>query len=198
MNDGIAAKWQNNCFATRSRALGDPLMNKFSTLFCILLFGIGLSGCTGFAQIDKPEQEIVDRKYRFNGIDLSVSDEARALLKKNKLIRIPLLTRIIRKVLAKEQLLDKNSPYRLKIRITWLKSRSNAIAIILPVSWSDHLYGTVSVVDKQQHVVEKFKVKAKYSLGGTLSGHSAIRLRLLYYNFAKTTANTFTGKDDNE
>ncbi len=175
-------------------------MYRYSALFSALVLGVsvGFSGCTGFAQIDKPQQQIVDKHYRFNGIDLTVSDKARALLKKYKLIKIPLLTRMTRKILAKEQLLDKRSPYRLRIHVTGLKSRSNAVAIILPISWSDHLYGTVSVVDRHQQVIEKFTVKAKYSLGGTLSGHSAIRLRLLYYNFAKTTANTFTGKDDNE
>ncbi len=168
---------------------------KTIKLFTILLVTFFIAACSGIAHIKNSGVKLPAKKYTFNDINITLSKSAKKMLAKNKLFNKDIMRKSVLFALKKEKLINKNSANTLHINITKIKTRSNFVAIVLAIVGTDKISAEVTVEDRAGHIKEKFKLNSTFSLGGTLTGHSAVRLRFLYYNIGIIISNVFTGND---
>ncbi|EMN5128560.1 DUF4410 domain-containing protein [Burkholderia contaminans] len=78
----------------------------------------------------------------------------------------------------------------LNVEVNDIRVRSSFTAVMFGfMAGNDHVNGTVTLTDADNHPVDRFKVSASYALGG-IAGIDSLRLDWLYEKFTKKTLAT--------
>ncbi|MCA8252669.1 DUF4410 domain-containing protein [Burkholderia sp. AU31624] len=92
-----------------------------------------------------------------------------------------------RKLLAKA---DSTDAMHLNVEVTGIRTRSSFSAVMFGfMAGNDHVDGTVTLTDADNHPLDRFKVSASYALGG-IAGIDSMRMDWLYEKFAEKTLAT--------
>jgi hypothetical protein len=126
-------------------------------------------------------------------VKVTLDDTAREELKDNlkfdaKKLQEKLETALdARKLLAKA---DATDAMHLNVEVTGIRVRSSFSAVMFGfMAGNDHVNGTVTLADADNHPVDRFKVSASYALGG-IAGIDSMRMDWLYEKFTEQTLTT--------
>ncbi|MDN7889834.1 DUF4410 domain-containing protein [Burkholderia cepacia] len=93
-----------------------------------------------------------------------------------------------RKLLAKA---DSTDAMHLNVEVNGIRVRSSFSAVMFGfMAGNDHVDGTVTLVDADNHQIDRFKVSASYALGGIAGGMDDTRMSWLYEKFTEQTLTT--------
>lgn len=93
-----------------------------------------------------------------------------------------------RKLLAKA---DSTDAMHLNVEVNGIRVRSSFSAVMFGfMAGNDHVDGTVTLVDADNHQIDRFKVSASYALGGIAGGMDDTRMNWLYEKFTEQTLTT--------
>ena len=126
-------------------------------------------------------------------VKVTLDDTAREELKDNLKFDAKKLQEKIESALDARKLLAKaDSPdaMHLNVEVTGVRVRSSFSAVMFGfMAGNDHVNGTVTLVDADNHPVDRFKVSASYALGG-IAGIDSMRMDWLYEKFTEKTLAT--------
>ncbi|WP_334001868.1 DUF4410 domain-containing protein [Burkholderia cepacia] len=93
-----------------------------------------------------------------------------------------------RKLLAKA---DSTDAMHLNVEVNGIRVRSSFSAVMFGfMAGNDHVDGTVTLLDADNHQIDRFKVSASYALGGIAGGMDDTRMNWLYEKFTEQTLTT--------
>lgn len=93
-----------------------------------------------------------------------------------------------RKLLAKA---DSTDAMHLNVEVNGIRVRSSFSAVMFGfMAGNDHVDGTVTLIDADNHQIDRFKVSASYALGGIAGGMDDTRMSWLYEKFTEQTLTT--------
>ncbi|MBJ9963436.1 DUF4410 domain-containing protein [Burkholderia seminalis] len=93
-----------------------------------------------------------------------------------------------RKLLAKA---DSTDAMHLNVEVNGIRVRSSFSAVMFGfMAGNDHVDGTVTLLDADNHPIDRFKVSASYALGGIAGGMDDTRMNWLYEKFTEKTLTT--------
>ncbi|AOJ27556.1 DUF4410 domain-containing protein [Burkholderia seminalis] len=93
-----------------------------------------------------------------------------------------------RKLLAKA---DSTDAMHLNVEVNSIRVRSSFSAVMFGfMAGNDHVDGTVTLLDADNHPIDRFKVSASYALGGIAGGMDDTRMNWLYEKFTEKTLTT--------
>ncbi|HDR9760930.1 TPA: DUF4410 domain-containing protein [Burkholderia cepacia] len=93
-----------------------------------------------------------------------------------------------RKLLAKA---DSTDAMHLNVEVNGIRVRSSFSAVMFGfMAGNDHVDGTVTLLDADNHQIDRFKVSASYALGGIAGGMDDTRMSWLYEKFTEQTLTT--------
>ncbi|WP_176114453.1 DUF4410 domain-containing protein [Burkholderia cepacia] len=93
-----------------------------------------------------------------------------------------------RKLLAKA---DSTDATHLNVEVNGIRVRSSFSAVMFGfMAGNDHVDGTVTLLDADNHQIDRFKVSASYALGGIAGGMDDTRMNWLYEKFTEQTLTT--------
>ncbi|WP_423395427.1 DUF4410 domain-containing protein [Burkholderia sp. LMG 21824] len=85
----------------------------------------------------------------------------------------------------------------LNIEVNGIRVRSSFSAVMFGfMAGNDHVDGTVTLTDADNHQIDRFKVSASYALGGLAGGMDDTRLNWLYEKFTEKTLTTLDPATD--
>ena len=126
-------------------------------------------------------------------VKVTLDDTAREELKDNLKFDAKKLQEKIESALDARKLLanaDSTDAMHLNVEVTGIRVRSSFSAVMFGfMAGNDHVNGTVTLVDADNHPVDRFKVSASYALGG-IAGIDSMRMDWLYEKFTEQTLAT--------
>jgi hypothetical protein len=124
-------------------------------------------------------------------VKVTVAEEAKAKLADNLKFDQNRLGDTVRRALEAQSLLKADLPEQaacVQIDVSDVRIRSAFTAVAFGIfAGTDHIEGTVKVLDTAGNVVDTVKVSASYGLGGFAGGIDETRMSWLYEKFAEET-----------
>ncbi|MBN3827560.1 DUF4410 domain-containing protein [Burkholderia sp. Ac-20384] len=126
-------------------------------------------------------------------VNVTLDNAAQEALKDNLKFSPDNLKGKIESALAARKLLattGSTDAMHLNVEVTGIRVRSSFSAVMFGfMAGNDHVDGTVTLTDADNHPVDRFKVSASYALGG-IAGIDSLRMDWLYEKFTEKTLAT--------
>ena len=148
-----------------------------------------LTGCAGTIKQDLRVQGDVSRLEGVTQVAALMSPDAAKLQADNPQFNREELSTRLRYRLEAKGLTAPTATHRVEIVVTDVRVRGAFTAIMFGVmAGSDHITGTVRVLDPAGRALRSFEVNANYAFGGLAGGQDSVRMSWMYDKFADLAA----------
>ena len=148
-----------------------------------------LTGCAGTIKQDLRVQGDVSRLEGVAGVVALMSPDAAKLQADSPQFNRDELATRLRYRLEAKGLTAPAATHRVEIVVTDFRVRGAFLAIMFGVmAGTDHVTGTVRVLDLSGRALRSFEVNASYGLGGAVGGQDSVRMNWMYEKFADLAA----------
>jgi hypothetical protein len=148
-----------------------------------------LTGCAGTIKQDLRVQGDVSRLEGVTQVAALMSPDAAKLQADNPQFNREELSTRLRYRLEAKGLTAPTATHRVEIVVTDVRVRGAFTAIMFGVmAGSDHITGTVRVLDPAGRALRSFEVNANYAFGGLAGGQDSVRMNWMYDKFADLAA----------
>jgi len=150
-----------------------------------------ISACSGTVKT-MPENS----SYKYNGEQYGVVSIslAQAKISDEGSFNAEVFKTTLENTLKEQGLMSDGQQTTLRVDLKNVNLRSQGAAVLLGfLAGSDTIEGTVTLLDANNQIINKFDVDASYAAGGLIGGQDGMRMDWLYAKFAELTWQTIKG-----